>query len=388
MTISGGSRAAEGRDRPHGQGRRGARRGGQASVARRPRPATPPSSWSTRPRSSSPTTRDKLPADAHGDGRRGARRPQGRRSSRRLRRDADDIKAKIDDARRRSPGAGRGDVRRERGRAEGAGPAAARRRCHADAAGRRRRGDDDVVDAEIVDDDETEDDRSDRADAHDRGEPVDEHARRTAADEPAGADDASAAESATTGAEVDAGRRRRPTPPAAATVAPTAEPAPAPSAERRRRTAGDVAPASTRLAAERLADLQRLQAEYVNYKRRVERDRDVARDAGGRRASLEALLPVLDDIHAGPPARRPRGRAVRGDRRQARGDPGQVRARAASASRARRSTRRVHEALMHVEAELGRGRRRRPPSSRCCSPGYRIGDRVLRAARVAVADPP
>ncbi len=51
-----------------------------------------------------------------------------------------------------------------------------------------------------------------------------------------------------------------------------------------------------RLAAERLADLQRLQAEYVNYRKRVERDRDVARDSavGG---VLESLLPVLDDIH-------------------------------------------------------------------------------------------
>src|SRR4051812_18118484 len=34
--------------------------------------------------------------------------------------------------------------------------------------------------------------------------------------------------------------------------------------------------AAIALADERLADLQRLQAEYVNYRRRVERDRDVA----------------------------------------------------------------------------------------------------------------
>ncbi len=31
---------------------------------------------------------------------------------------------------------------------------------------------------------------------------------------------------------------------------------------------------------ERTADLQRLQAEYVNYKKRVDRDRSVARDQG------------------------------------------------------------------------------------------------------------
>ena len=44
-------------------------------------------------------------------------------------------------------------------------------------------------------------------------------------------------------------------------------------------------------------DLRRLQAEYVNYKRRVDRDRDLARDAGVLKA-VTALLPVLDDIDA------------------------------------------------------------------------------------------
>jgi molecular chaperone GrpE len=53
----------------------------------------------------------------------------------------------------------------------------------------------------------------------------------------------------------------------------------------------------TDLAAERLADLKRLQAEYVNYRRRVERDRDVARDAAVI-SVLNSLLPVLDDIDA------------------------------------------------------------------------------------------
>ena len=36
----------------------------------------------------------------------------------------------------------------------------------------------------------------------------------------------------------------------------------------------------TQALGERTADLQRLQAEYVNYKRRVDRDRHVARQAG------------------------------------------------------------------------------------------------------------
>ena len=50
-------------------------------------------------------------------------------------------------------------------------------------------------------------------------------------------------------------------------------------------------------AAELRADLQRLQAEFVNYRRRVERDRDVAKD-NATYSTLEAMLPVLDDIDA------------------------------------------------------------------------------------------
>lgn len=44
-------------------------------------------------------------------------------------------------------------------------------------------------------------------------------------------------------------------------------------------------------------DLQRLQAEFINYRRRVERDRDVAKD-NANFSMLEAMLPVLDDIDA------------------------------------------------------------------------------------------
>ncbi|MBD7995767.1 nucleotide exchange factor GrpE [Arthrobacter sp. Sa2CUA1] len=44
-------------------------------------------------------------------------------------------------------------------------------------------------------------------------------------------------------------------------------------------------------------DLLRLQAEYVNYRKRVERDRDVAREMAVI-GMLNSLLPVLDDIEA------------------------------------------------------------------------------------------
>src|SRR3954470_3350735 len=142
--------------------------------------------------------------------------------------------------------------------------------------------------------------------------------------------------------------------------------------------------AARALAQERLADLQRLQAEYVNYRRRVDRDRDVARDAAVA-GVLEALLPVLDDLHlarqhgdleSGPFAaiadklEAPLGRF--GLSRF--GQPGEPFAPT------------VHEALLHTEAELAEGTTD-TTVVQVLQPGYRSGERVLRAARVAVADP-
>ena len=87
--------------------------------------------------------------------------------------------------------------------------------------------------------------------------------------------------------------------------------APAPAAPARRAPAGrrrsgradatmaeladDVAAELTRQLAERTADLQRLQAEYQNYRRRVERDRIAVREIAVANVLTE-LLPVLDDI--------------------------------------------------------------------------------------------
>ncbi len=51
------------------------------------------------------------------------------------------------------------------------------------------------------------------------------------------------------------------------------------------------------LVAERTNDLQRVHAEYVNYKKRVDRDRALARQ-GGIEAVLRDLLPVFDSITA------------------------------------------------------------------------------------------
>jgi molecular chaperone GrpE len=142
--------------------------------------------------------------------------------------------------------------------------------------------------------------------------------------------------------------------------------------------------AARALADERLNDLQRLQAEYVNYRRRVERDRDVARDQAVA-SVLEALLPVLDDLHL---ARQ------HGDLE---GGPFAAIAEKIEATLARFGLARygepgetfdptVHEALLHTQAELAEGTTQ-TTVVQILQPGYRAGDRILRAARVAVADP-
>jgi len=146
---------------------------------------------------------------------------------------------------------------------------------------------------------------------------------------------------------------------------------------------GDVHPDTT-LAAERLRDLQRLQAEYVNYKRRVDRDREVHRDVAVG-SVIEAMLPVLDDIHlarqhgdleGGPfAAIADKLEGVLSKFGVSRfGEPGEA------------FDPVHHEALMHVQAELAEGTTT-TTVVQVLQPGYRIGERVIRAARVAVADP-
>ena len=140
----------------------------------------------------------------------------------------------------------------------------------------------------------------------------------------------------------------------------------------------------TALAAERLLDLQRLQAEYVNYKRRVDRDRAMVQERAVQDV-LETLLPVLDDIHAarehgdldgGPfAAIADKLEGVLSKFGVSRyGEPGEA------------FDPVHHEALMHVQAELAEGTTT-TTVVQVLQPGYRIGERVIRAARVAVADP-
>jgi molecular chaperone GrpE len=139
-----------------------------------------------------------------------------------------------------------------------------------------------------------------------------------------------------------------------------------------------------RLAAERLADLQRLQAEYANYRKRVERDRALARD-NTVAAVVESLLPVLDDIQlarqhgdleSGPFASvADKLEAILGKYGVERfGEPGVA------------FDPEVHDALMHVEEELAEGTDVTTVVG-VLQPGYRIGEKVIRPARVSVADP-
>jgi molecular chaperone GrpE len=131
---------------------------------------------------------------------------------------------------------------------------------------------------------------------------------------------------------------------------------------------------------ERTSDLQRLQAEYSNYRKRVERDRVAVREQAIAGALIE-LLPVLDDI----------GRAR--DHDELTGGFKSVAEALESVIVKLGLTRfgekgepfdpTVHEALMHsYSSDVAE-----PTCVDVLQPGYRIGDRVIRPARVAVAEP-
>jgi len=143
--------------------------------------------------------------------------------------------------------------------------------------------------------------------------------------------------------------------------------------------AAEIAEAKAALA-ERTGDLQRLQAEYVNYKRRVDRDRDVTRKAGIE-SVLKDFLPVLDDLRSAREHEELTGgfKAVADEVERVAGkygletfgQPGDP------------FDPHIHEALLHAHATGITG----PTCVEILQAGYRIGDKVLRPARVAVAEP-
>jgi molecular chaperone GrpE len=132
--------------------------------------------------------------------------------------------------------------------------------------------------------------------------------------------------------------------------------------------------------AERTADLQRLQAEYANYRKRVDRDRAAVRDQAAA-ATLTGLLPVLDAIDQAREHGELSGgfKSVADSLQAALGRLGLV----AYGEKGDPFDPKIHEALMHSYSS--------DVTEDTCveilQSGYKVGDRILRPARVAVAEP-
>lgn len=127
-------------------------------------------------------------------------------------------------------------------------------------------------------------------------------------------------------------------------------------------------------------DLQRLQAEYQNYRKRVDRDRALASELAVA-AFLVELLPILDDL----------------DRAREHGElEGGFKSVAEQIERTVEKLGlvkfgeagtpfdpQIHEALMHLtSADVTEA-----TATAILQSGYKLKDRVLRPARVAVTDP-
>ncbi len=146
----------------------------------------------------------------------------------------------------------------------------------------------------------------------------------------------------------------------------------------------------TLLAAERLNDLQRLNAEYVNYKRRVDRDRPLIQERAISDV-LEALLPVMDDIQGARDAGDLTGgpfAAIADKLEGSLGKYGLVR----FGAKGEAFDPTLHEALMHQAWPAGDADLADVPADQgttivmVLQSGFRTGDQVIRPARVAVAD--
>ncbi|MEU4455050.1 nucleotide exchange factor GrpE [Nocardioides sp. NPDC023903] len=144
---------------------------------------------------------------------------------------------------------------------------------------------------------------------------------------------------------------------------------------------GDAADEVDKRVAELTTDLQRLQAEYVNYKKRVDRDRELV----SQNATYKVLTPIVDVLDTIDRARE-HGEVEGGFKAVADqlekivtnlglkkfGEPGDV----FDPNR--------HEALSHMgtDPEV-----EETSVKLVAKAGYMIGDRVVRAAQVLVVDP-
>ena len=128
------------------------------------------------------------------------------------------------------------------------------------------------------------------------------------------------------------------------------------------------------------ADLQRLQAEYANYRKRVERDRAVAHELAIG-SVLTELLATLDDIDRASEHNELTGgfKAV----------ADQLAAITTRIGLEKYGTAgdafdpQIHEALLHdTSSDVAVS-----TASKILQPGYKYKERILRPARVAVTDP-
>jgi molecular chaperone GrpE len=127
-------------------------------------------------------------------------------------------------------------------------------------------------------------------------------------------------------------------------------------------------------------DLQRLQAEYANYRKRVERDRSLAYELAIG-SVLTELLALLDDVDRAEQ----HGELIGGFKAVA----DQLNAITARIGLEKYGTEgeafdpQIHEALMHdTSADVAVA-----TASKILQPGYKYKERILRPARVSVTDP-
>jgi molecular chaperone GrpE len=128
------------------------------------------------------------------------------------------------------------------------------------------------------------------------------------------------------------------------------------------------------------ADLQRLQAEYANYRKRVERDRSVAHESAVG-AVLTELLALLDDVDRAEQHGELTGgfKAVADQLNSITSRIGLEKYGTAGEA----FDPQIHEALMHDEStDVSVA-----TASKILQPGYKYKERILRPARVAVTDP-
>jgi molecular chaperone GrpE len=132
--------------------------------------------------------------------------------------------------------------------------------------------------------------------------------------------------------------------------------------------------------AERTEDLQRVSAEYANYRRRVDRDRSLVVDQAAERFALQ-LFPIVDDIERARDhgdltgAFKVVAERVLGLLDGLGAEPFGVAGDPFDPS--------LHEAVIHdTSSEVSV-----PTATTVLRQGFRRGDRVLRTAMVAVTDP-